>query len=1049
MAASRSLSDLLAATRAVVEPGAQPLPAPFPAAVLFFSVSDGASRARVVTAVGATFEQAWREGASRLRALVRAAGMAVNWLRVDRVDDVETLSWRALHTRLAATKRNYFRHGLALDAAFDHAYLETELNANAMLYGGNAVAHAVVNQRNFRRYAARRHGLRQVDFTATAPVYAFSASGAFADAAHPGAHPLAGAGRQAGRRIIARLAPAQVRGMIAAASRYLATQVQAGGRFHYGWHACFDRPINTYNSLRHASTLYAMLEALEAAPGRELELAIGRALDHLVSSLIRKVTLASGVGAAFLLDEGNEIKLGGNAVCLLALVKHSELTGSRRHLALMAELAEGIAHMQDGETGSFHHVLSYPGLELKDAFRTIYYEGEAAFGLMRLYGLTREPRWLAMVERAFEHFIAAEHWRAHDHWLGYCVNELTRYRPCEKYFDFGVSNVADHLDFVSERITTFPTLLELMMAAESMLARMRGHGPRYAHLLARIDLAKFRRALHIRAHYLMNGHFWPELAMYYANPARIVGSFFIRHHAFRVRIDDVEHYLSGYIAYLGHLERERRQVSPIVAPPPPPPPSLPAPASAPGGRWTAEEIARAVNGVWVAPPPAGWRTSGLCIYAPARQPGDVVAVRAGPGDERGVPVAALARLRPAPAAIMTSMPEAIALPGIPVLRVPSVGDAVLAMGSHARRHLAGKLLAVTGSAGKTTTVAMLADALGRWGPVGRTRHNANLPHGVAWNLASLDRGVPHIVLELAVGRMRQSALMARPDVAVFTNVLPAHLGAVSSVRDIAIAKSHIFAGMASGGVAVLNRDMREWAIVNELARQRGLTVLRYGTAPECEFRLLDYEALTGQVTALCLGRRLEYRLAARGRHMALNSVAVLAAVAALGYDAAAAVPGLAAFTPLSGRGMRLALDFHGRPLNIIDDAYNANPGSMRAAIETLASEPGVRRVAVLGEMAELGPDAARYHTELADLMAAHGIDVVHTMGGLYDGFRQRLAPARRGRHVGTLEEMRAALCADLCAGDVVLLKGSHATGMHELVAWLRASSGRRVRAGPA
>jgi hypothetical protein len=553
---SRRLAHLREAALAAVKPLAEP----HPAFTFFFSVSDGHERARVIRATGDSADACWKAGEERIRDVMEKRGLRGRWLRVDWVTAVRPMTVGELRERLARHKRNYFRQGLAFDPKFQTSFLEQELNANAMLYGGNKIAHAVINLGNFAKYVRRRYGAdRTVDLSDAAPAFVLSTEGLFCGEDGT-VHRLPGPGRNAGRRIIERLELDDIEGLIRDASKFLSRQVLEHGRFVYGLHPCFNREIPAYNALRHASTTYSMIEAWEVTNDGDLKNSIDRALAYLRGTLIRPARLPDGTDAAFVVEANGEIKLGANAVAILALAKHATLTGSTADYDLMRQLALGIRHMQNQEDGSFVHVLSYPDLRVKDPFRVIYYEGEAAFGLMRLYSLTQDPRWIETVEKAFGHFIRSEHWRHNDHWLSYCVNELTRFRPEERYFRFGIQNVAGHLDFVLERITTFPTLLELMMAAREMLERIRTM-PEMQHLLEEIDLDKFYRALEFRAHYLLNGHFWPELAMYFAHPDSIVGSFFIRHHAFRVRIDDVEHYLSGYVAYRKYRVAKQQEES--------------------------------------------------------------------------------------------------------------------------------------------------------------------------------------------------------------------------------------------------------------------------------------------------------------------------------------------------------------------------------------------------------------------------------------------------------------------------------------------------------
>lgn len=544
-----TLSHLLLRVHPELESfGIAPQPSPFPGYILFLSASNAHERAYTAYANGNTLEEAWQRAQSDLQRWESQQDHPAVWLRVDLVDKIQTLRWDALQEKLGQTKRNYFRFGLSLTPDFQRPILEQEINANALMYHGKEGV-ATPNAANLSHYSRWRFG-SELHWPEKAEqlIWRFTTRSVFCDGEQ--VYPVEFRGRNAGYRQLPHWQEQALLPMIASATDYLARQVQPSGRYDYGWFPCFDRAIPTYNALRHASSTYALLEGWEVTQEQTQFAAIERALHNLATKLIETRRLPDGSDADFLIDTGGEIKLGGNAVCILAMAKYTELTSNDRYLQQMQRLANGIGFMQKPETGGFNHVLHATDLSLKAEHRIIYYDGEAAFALMRLYGITKNPRWLDIVERAMDHFIEQKHWQAHDHWLSYCVNELTLYRPLERYYQFGLDNVRDHLDFVTHRVTTYPTLLELMMAASRMLERLADSEHR--QLLDGFDMAKFNQALETRARYLANGFFWPELAMFFKNPPRIVGSFFIRHHSFRVRIDDVEHYLSGYVAYRKH-----------------------------------------------------------------------------------------------------------------------------------------------------------------------------------------------------------------------------------------------------------------------------------------------------------------------------------------------------------------------------------------------------------------------------------------------------------------------------------------------------------------
>jgi UDP-N-acetylmuramoyl-tripeptide--D-alanyl-D-alanine ligase len=388
---------------------------------------------------------------------------------------------------------------------------------------------------------------------------------------------------------------------------------------------------------------------------------------------------------------------------------------------------------------------------------------------------------------------------------------------------------------------------------------------------------------------------------------------------------------------------------------------------------------------------------------------------------------------------------------VPLLVVRDVLDGLRDLARAARARLQAQVIGVTGSVGKTGTKEALRLALTRSGETHASAASYNNHWGVPLSLARCPASARYAVFEMGMnhaGEIEPLTRLVRPHVAIITTVEPVHLEFFDSVEAIADAKAEIFTGVVPGGAAVINRDNPQFARLSRAAKNAGVErVLSFGEHAKADARLIkcSLHADCSTVQARILGADVTYKLGAAGRHVVLNSLAVLAAVSLAGADLALAALALAEIKPATGRGARSTLELGGGTALLIDESYNANPASMRAAVALLGQAevgPRGRRIAVLGDMRELGERGADLHRELLEPVLAGGIDLVFCCGPLMRSLWEALPSERRGSYAETSGALESQLLAAVRPGDAIMIKGSLGSRMGLLVKALQRLSSR-------
>ncbi|HWJ75015.1 MAG TPA: UDP-N-acetylmuramoylalanyl-D-glutamyl-2,6-diaminopimelate--D-alanyl-D-alanine ligase [Kaistia sp.] len=380
---------------------------------------------------------------------------------------------------------------------------------------------------------------------------------------------------------------------------------------------------------------------------------------------------------------------------------------------------------------------------------------------------------------------------------------------------------------------------------------------------------------------------------------------------------------------------------------------------------------------------------------------------------------------------------------IPLVVVSDVLAALESLGRAARARSTAGIAAVTGSVGKTTTKEMLARALAATGKTHFSPASFNNHWGVPLTLSRMPADAVYAVFEIGMnhaGEIVPLVQQVRPHVGIITTIEPVHVEFFpDGIDGITRAKAEIFAGIEPGGVAILNRDNPQFEPLALMAIDAGVDrVLGFGESADAEARLTAIDLMPdhSRVRADILGREVRFTIGAPGRHLVQNALAVLLAVHILGADLDLAADSLSGMAAPEGRGAQHWLTLGDGEALLIDESYNANPTSMRAAIAVLAASrpgPGGRRIAVLGDMLELGERSGEMHAGLVEPLIAAGIDRVYCAGRLMHALWQVLPTDMQGQYAETAEELDVILGDGIASGDVVMVKGSKGSRMTPLV----------------
>lgn len=508
--------------------------------IAILSVSDNKTQAIVKKEKANSIADAYKNVKKEMKTYVKKNNYSSELVKIDFVNEIQEITMNEFKTMLLKLEQEYtFRDGIILDYdnRDDIILTEAELNSNRIIdYDDYEMNLKRLNQyleflgeNKVEEMPKKLKKFNTISYFCDDNDLVFEIDGA------------------TGQRKQDKLTQEEIDKILNNSTNYLINMIEENGKYTYGYFPLKDEENTDYNILRHAGTTWSIIERYNSSQTQK------ETIDTALKYLIDTVKYLDSETAYVEELKNGELKLGGNALAIIAISEYINKFENDTYLELLKKLGNGIINMQE-ENGSFIHVLNASDFSMLEKYRTVYYDGEAVFALCKLYAITNDKKYLDAAENAIKYFIENDYTKYCDHWISYAMNEITKYINKQEYYEFGLKNVFENLKIIKNKSYTSHINFEMLIQGFELYCRAteKNINTRYTEKTFEKELIN---AINYRADFQLRSYLYPEIAMYLKSPSKYRDTFYIRHSNYRIRIDDIQHSILGYHFYEKNFEK--------------------------------------------------------------------------------------------------------------------------------------------------------------------------------------------------------------------------------------------------------------------------------------------------------------------------------------------------------------------------------------------------------------------------------------------------------------------------------------------------------------